>query len=1644
MVRRRDPNPGGRVRNWAALAVWLLLPCAAPAQPAAGETGLAFYPVIPCRIVDTRVGFGYSGAFGPPSLPGDDTRDIPVLSSSCAGEIPTTVQAYVLNLTVVPRAPTSLTVWPAGQPQPAVATLNSFDGAVVANAAIVAAGGGLFGPGSISVHASGATELVIDINGYFAPPNNQGLAFYPTTPCRLSDTRIGSGGLGGPALAGREARDLPVLSSPCGIPSTAQAYSLNVTVVPRGPLIYLSAWPAGHDQPMVSTLNAFDGRVVANAAIIPAGTNGAISVYVSDPSDVVIDINGYFAPPGQPGAMYFSPAAPCRVADTRNGSGFPDPFGPPALRARATRTFPIVSSTCGIPAAAEAFWLNLTAVAAVPLTSLTTWAADQPQPLASTLNSFLAKPVTNAAVVPAGSGGAIAIYVSDATDVVIDANGYFVPICCSTGISSVQVTGTTPTQAVLTYRAPSLAACTIAVSTSPSYSPVVYDVDENKFSGSSSDARPGNLTQDRLRTFVLGKRRADVASDGKRYSRALQANTLHYYRVTCGSGSATGTFSTANIPFGQTYPLVPPVDRARPGQYAWPTLDDTPRANRAGYVPNESAIDPQTGLKQYRMTLRGDISPGVTTRDFVTGATCREVDGGSAWTAPANACLNTTGQYASTGSAGNYLLLRQNAMSFGAFLYGIQVNLTGFGSDSSAANRTVGICFSNVGMTCSTAAQNAVLPQSSESVVTAPASGHSLNTDWAATSYFVSPFAYAYTNTPSGTVNTTDDATGSTVTWVSGSYFPDVLSAGSGILVGGTEYTITAILDGRTLKAGANLGAQMGAAYSAPVFGILLWKTTGTGTIGVRHVTFTANYDSGVSWPATGHGYECSPHTIADGNGLAGRYCITAGGSYLYWIAESTGESRFISRVLSPGWSVGGTVYWGSSTGCGTTYNLWDASDPTAFYCNFSGASGKSSLARMQINYPSIAPVKPTPNTYLGNCGNSSPPCWNVTVLGSGFNVSANDMTTRMHEFDGTFDPSLFRCAPLITQSHYILVQCQLGTQDSIGWFGVWDLNFDPVAQNPIVAAVPGYAKGANRWCTNHAGFGPIGSPNLLMVSVQNGVGGGAAGVGPWVSYYVSGDLSTSLIPCPANSLDPAAAGHNRCSTVVVDGEPCKKGFNAPERANCPTFGRNGDFYLQDAAPGDIFFLADAQGHSEKVALLARNRQTWTVERGWLGATVRDFTSSTGVQFSADCKSWSLFPLSSGWWWDFIADPHGDANVADPQPVGHAAFSADVTVGGTLPAFCPGYANDPICYNVRQLSTLSALSAVYGYAGASPFAGKMGEGYENAVESHVSTIGGATWLDARPYYATGEPLLNGPGTPFSRVTGTLYKAPRPPNGQTPLTSVLKILPAYAACGRFPLVDVSGPGSSITGDAAGAYQYCVANKAGECFAGSAAGEVYANCPLATKLTCSGANGDRDICFTAAGSNSGVISQYWFSKTNDHAGRYQRVLTSAFQGYRQFYAFWNAKYSSPQEDALLSLSQDYMVPGQWNVFLGSVPPYNNVDSQARNTFLPVTVNLPPPAGVPADNAVVEFGYAENGAAESLYCTSRQEACVAASDTVDSANPFYWASESFHGMPCANGCTIVVPGISGRVVYYRWKLRDASGNVISTGALQAAVTK
>jgi hypothetical protein len=66
-------------------------------------------------------------------------------------------------------------------------------------------------------------------------------------------------------------------------------------VVPSGALGYISLWANGGLQPVVSTLNAVDGSVTSNMAVVPT-TNGLVNAYAAGPTYLILDISGYFAP----------------------------------------------------------------------------------------------------------------------------------------------------------------------------------------------------------------------------------------------------------------------------------------------------------------------------------------------------------------------------------------------------------------------------------------------------------------------------------------------------------------------------------------------------------------------------------------------------------------------------------------------------------------------------------------------------------------------------------------------------------------------------------------------------------------------------------------------------------------------------------------------------------------------------------------------------------------------------------------------------------------------------------------------------------------------------------------------------------------------------------------------------------------------------------------------------------------------------------------------------------------------------------------------------------------------------------------------------------------------------------------------------
>jgi len=374
-----------------------------------GGGGLQFIPVAPCRIADTR---NASGAFGGPEMSAGQSRAFNIPQSTC--NIPSSAAAYSLNVTVVPsRTLGYLTLWPTGESQPLVSTLNSFDGRIKANAAIVPAGTS----GGVSVYVSDATQVILDIDGYFVPAgsSSSALAFFPLAPCRVADTRGATGSLGGPSISGGGSRAFPVLSSNCSIPSSAKAYSLNVTAIPRKTLGYLTTWPTGQSQPLVSTLNSSTGAITANGAIVPAGTTGQISIFVSDTADVILDVNGYFAPAGSGGLSLYA-VTPCRVIDTRQlYPPFPGTF-----------SVSVEGSTCAPPSTAAAYVLNATVVPSGAFPYLTLWPAGSSQPVVSTLNALDGAITSNMAIVPTNSG-AVDAYSSGGGNLILDLSSYFAP-----------------------------------------------------------------------------------------------------------------------------------------------------------------------------------------------------------------------------------------------------------------------------------------------------------------------------------------------------------------------------------------------------------------------------------------------------------------------------------------------------------------------------------------------------------------------------------------------------------------------------------------------------------------------------------------------------------------------------------------------------------------------------------------------------------------------------------------------------------------------------------------------------------------------------------------------------------------------------------------------------------------------------------------------------------------------------------------------------------------------------------------------------------------------------------------------------------------------------------------------------------------
>jgi Calx-beta domain/FG-GAP-like repeat len=119
--------------------------------------------------------------------------------------------------------------------------------------------------------------------------------FFTLVPCRVFDTRNPNGPYGGPSIAANTTRNF-VLAGQCGIPATARAVSINVTVTGPTAPGNLRLFAAGAPVPLVSTLNYSAGQTRGNNAFVGLGPTGLAvrAVQGSGSVHVILDVNGYF------------------------------------------------------------------------------------------------------------------------------------------------------------------------------------------------------------------------------------------------------------------------------------------------------------------------------------------------------------------------------------------------------------------------------------------------------------------------------------------------------------------------------------------------------------------------------------------------------------------------------------------------------------------------------------------------------------------------------------------------------------------------------------------------------------------------------------------------------------------------------------------------------------------------------------------------------------------------------------------------------------------------------------------------------------------------------------------------------------------------------------------------------------------------------------------------------------------------------------------------------------------------------------------------------------------------------------------------------------------------------------------------------
>lgn len=387
-------------------------------------TGLMFYPLTPCRILDTR---------NPPGTPLAGGNTLSQVARGICG-IPAMAQAIVGNVTTVnPALQGFLTVFPSDAMQPLASTTNFPANAVLNNVFTVGLGNA---DGAFKIFASNTTHVVADVSGYYAPPEG-GLYYHPLPqPLRLMDTRPMAAACNTPGVPLTSGTPITVQgTTTCSgvtIPSTAKALVGNATTVGPTGQGFLTLYPADVATPLTANGNFQTGQTLNSQFYTGLSGSGQFSVITSitggGTTHLVIDLHGYFSTEAMDAnglGLLFSPLTPARLLDTRAvATGC---FTPGTPIVAMTDTSQLARGTCTIPATAQAIVGNATVVQPTVNGFLTLWPSNVTRPFVASSNYVAGQILNRHFTIGLGTDGEFKLYSVSGTNLVIDVSGYFAP-----------------------------------------------------------------------------------------------------------------------------------------------------------------------------------------------------------------------------------------------------------------------------------------------------------------------------------------------------------------------------------------------------------------------------------------------------------------------------------------------------------------------------------------------------------------------------------------------------------------------------------------------------------------------------------------------------------------------------------------------------------------------------------------------------------------------------------------------------------------------------------------------------------------------------------------------------------------------------------------------------------------------------------------------------------------------------------------------------------------------------------------------------------------------------------------------------------------------------------------------------------------